>query len=109
MYQHVERRFQYVAIYGNILLEWLLKSCVGVQWIYLPDGSAHWRVITIAVLNLKVPSHKVGCRRSGKSCDASSEARQPSTCHRTFVGAGVSWGFCSYVLGQWWLRFKECC
>ena len=84
----MERLLQYVGIYGNILWEWLLKSCVDVQWIYLPNGSAHWRVIANAVLNLRVPPHKVGCRRSRKSCDASSDTSQPSTCHHTCVGAG---------------------
>ena len=49
-----------ILLCGNILLEWLLKRCVGVRWFYVPTGSVHWRVIAIAVLNSRAPAHKVG-------------------------------------------------
>ena len=62
---------QYVGICGNMLLQ--LQVCAGLQWAYLPNGSAQWRIIANAVLNLTVPPHKVGCRRSRNSCDASSD------------------------------------
>ena len=60
----------YVGIY--------FYRCVCVQWLYLPNGNAHWRGIANAVLDLRVPAHKVGCRRSRNSCDASSDPREPS-------------------------------
>jgi hypothetical protein len=46
---------EYIGIYGNIILKWILNRCyVGMDWIDLTEDRKRWRSLVKTAMNILV-------------------------------------------------------